>query len=186
MNITDPIAEQATMSAQVRQGLKLYYRGSFDQLTISQLVAKIQSYYSFHRFIGQKLTSIFIELSQNIAFYSSERAFGTHIPNKHSGIGLVMLSETGNQISMVFSNLIGEKSYQILSDRFEKIKSMNLEQLRELRKNLREGRVTPQTSGGNFGLIQIAILSRNQISTEIKYISAQTYLYSITIKLEIR
>ncbi len=159
--------------------LPIYYKGVFDPSTISEISKKIWSQYSNIPAIRHKIFAIFIELAQNVSYYSSERAYGIHFPVKNSGIGSLLIYSTKSTVVIYFSNVINKENFQTLFDRFRNISNMSMEQLRNVRKNIRENTLSEDTLGANFGLVQVALLCRNNLEVKIEEIDHEFYNFSI-------
>lgn len=106
----------------------------------------------------RRFFKIFIELAQNIALYSEERSF---VKDKEYGEGTLIISDFGEYFLFSAGNVIKQKAKKQLFERCEEINSLDRIGLRSLKRKFRK--LGNEKGGGNIGLIQVALLSKNPI-----------------------
>ncbi|MFO8236635.1 MAG: SiaB family protein kinase [Bacteroidales bacterium] len=159
----------------------LSYEGPFfiDLLTIFGNYIKI--YLQNNCNAQKKLFKIYVELAQNVAFYSEE----FHIlknENKKIGIGEMNLKETDGEFRFTTRNLVKAKDASILSQRCEIINNSNLEQLKELKRELRTS--SPgEKYGARIGLVQAKLISKNNIEYSLLKTNKNYSIFKITAKI---
>ncbi|MCS6808598.1 MAG: SiaB family protein kinase [Bacteroidota bacterium] len=105
--------------------------------------------------------AIFVELAQNIMLYSAEQEID--ISGKHSGVGLLVVSETHDRYCISSANRILREQREHLCRRCESLQSLSKE---ELRRQYNERRRLPRSTdkGAGLGLIEIARRSDSPLS----------------------
>jgi len=161
-----------------RDDIKMYYKGPFDEIILSKMISHVRTQFSSSK-VGHKLFSIFIELAQNISFYSSEKPILNDVPE--TGVGTVIIQERPQNYTLVASNLVDASKIDTLIDRLEEIKSLDLDGLRELKKKLRSQPIddSQERKTGNIGLIQAAIKADQPLNFEANKIDDEKSLLTI-------
>ena len=108
----------------------------------------------------QKIFKIFIELSQNVSYYSAET---TEVNNGvYSGAGWVSVQEMDDHYRISTGNLIKPEDGPKLIHYCEEINSLGEEELRKLKRDIRSEAMV-RDIGAHIGLIQTSILSGNKL-----------------------
>ncbi|MFP4448356.1 MAG: SiaB family protein kinase [Bacteroidales bacterium] len=159
----------------------LSYEGPFfiDLLTIFGNYIKL---YLKNNLIAQKkLFKIYVELAQNVAFYSEE-SYLLKNENKKIGIGEMNLKETDTDFRFTTRNLVKSKDAKILSQRCEIINDSDFNKLKELKRNLRMS--SPgEKYGARIGLIQAKLISKNNIEYSLIEKNKDYSIFKITAKI---
>ncbi len=129
----------------------------------------------------KKLFKVFIELAQNIALYSAEKAVGQD--SALSGQGIIILKEFSNYFQIFTGNLAHKDDVLALQDKIDKINSMSHEELREYKRTMRKRRDT-DAGRGNIGLIQVALVSGNPIHYKILQVDNDKYFAIISSRID--
>jgi hypothetical protein len=118
-----------------------------------------------HDFKGlQKIFKIFIELAQNVSYYSAD-TFEVN-SGLYCGAGWISVQEMGNHYRVTTGNLIKPEDGPILIRYCEEINSLPEEDLRKLKREIRSEAMVRDT-GAHIGLIQISILSGNKLDYSV-------------------
>lgn len=139
-----------------KDDIKMYYKGPFDETILSKMIFHIRSKFSSSK-SGHKLFSIFLELAQNISFYSAEKNVLDDVPE--TGVGTVIIQEKTETYIFIASNLVSINKIDDIIERLEEIKSLDFDGLRQLKKRMRSQPIeeNKDRQTGNIGLIQAAI-----------------------------
>lgn len=161
----------------------LYYKGPFDEA----LLAKIGNYLR-NKFLqtpkaGSKIFSIFIEMAQNISYYSAETDFFDDITKKY-GIGTIIINELAESYKMTSANMVATEVAQKIIDKCKTINTLDTEGLRNLKKEVRSSPRIEEHKGGGIGLIQIAIKSENPLEVETKPFDDTNSLLVLSTKID--
>lgn len=164
-----------------KENVLLTYKGPFHEQILSVFGSYIEATIKNHPTVSRKLFSIFIELAQNIAYYSAEK--NKQADNKIWGIGTLVIVEAENHYSFMTGNIIEQKN---LDPIIEKCQTINQLDRNELRKFKREQRNLPPGEKGNahIGLIQVALTSANPLEFEVTKVDDGFSYFSLKIKVD--
>jgi hypothetical protein len=115
--------------------------------------------------IQKKLFKIFVELSQNVAYYAEEYFIIKHEAKK-IGIGELRIKEDADQYCLTTKNMVQHKDANILSQRCDIINSSPIDQLKNLKRELRKTSESNKL-GARIGLVQAKLISNNNLDYEI-------------------
>ncbi len=163
------------------EDIVLSYKGPFDKKSLSVFGGYIRTLISHNQRISKKLFSIFIEIAQNISYYSAEK--NELIENSKSGIGGLIIINSGNYYLMITGNLVYNKDVYSLIDKCETINNLNRDELRQFK---RKQRHLPKGDygGANIGLIQIALTSANPLDIEVIPMDDEKSFFALVIRVE--
>jgi hypothetical protein len=116
--------------------------------------------------VVKRLFSIFIEMAQNIAFYSAEKI---HLNNRNSevGVGIIMVSEKNKSYTVTSGNLVPNDTITRITTHCEKINRMDKEELKQFFKEQIKTSRKAGEKGAGVGLIDIARKSGLPIRYEV-------------------
>jgi hypothetical protein len=157
----------------------LIYKGAFTVNLISILSNQIKLLPEIDFRIVQKLFRIFMELTQNVSYYSAE------VINVKSGVscgsGWVSLQNFDDYVRITTGNRIkSEHSHKLISYCNE-INSYDEAQLRKLKRDIRSQALERDT-GAQIGLIQTSIISGNKLDFKILSDSKEDNYFIISAK----
>jgi len=164
-----------------KQDIHLSYKGPFNEVILTVLGRYIQDIIGRNPNISRKLFRVFIELAQNIAYYSAEISV---ISGKHLvGVGSVLIGEIDNIYTCATGNIVDNKHINILIDICNKINSLDRESLRKYK---RERRKQPrgEHDTSNIGLIDVALTADNPLNIVVTPVSENTSYFSLAVKIE--
>lgn len=156
--------------------IQLSYKGPFDSKVLSVIGEYIQKIIGPDSPVSQKLFKIFIELAQNIGFYSGEKSS----TDNETGVGMIIIREVEDQYFMHTGNLISTKDAEIIIEKCEIINSLDRQGLREFKRKQRN--LPPGEKGtANVGLIQVALTSENPLKFKMSSIDKESSFFSIMV-----
>ncbi len=156
-----------------KDNVMLVYKGPFEENVLMALGAYIKKKFC----PANRLFSVFIELAQNIAFYSAN--FSSHT-NKEYGVGLVMVTEATQHHRLIAGNVVMTETIIPLIEKCELINSLDREGLRQLKiKQLRQPRGSK--GGAHIGLIQVALTSSNPLEFQVVPIDDTYSFFSLSV-----
>ena len=130
--------------------------------------------------IGKKVFAIFMELAQNVLFYSKEvNHFG-----KRDKVGTLVIVNTGDCYKLMTGNLLYKSIVSDLMEKFEKINTLGRDELREYKRELRNNPKNEESKGAGIGLVQVALTSGNQIEMYIKEYENEYAFYVIVVNVK--
>jgi Family of unknown function (DUF6272) len=127
-----------------------------------------------------KIYKVFIELTQNVSYYSadqndSSRTFG-------SGKGWFKVDEEIDSYIITTGNKILKEHGSVLIKNSHEINSLNEDDLRELKRKTRS-QAGIKDIGAHIGLIQTGLITSNQIRVNIEPIDNNYSLFTISAKV---
>lgn len=164
------------------QDIHISYRGPIDERILQAMGYYIEGIFSKHPKAGKKIYKVFIELAQNISYYSAEKSIFTK-EAKELGSGLVLVGESKDSYTFVTGNLVKNDDIYAIIDKSEIINSLDREGLREYK---RRQRTLPhgKRGGANIGLIQVALTTAQPLDIEITPIDDDHSFFSIAVKID--
>jgi hypothetical protein len=142
----------------------LSYKGPLTDTLLSELSKDVREKFDKNRKTGKKVFSIFMELAQNVLYYSREyNHFGSQ-----DKVGKLVVAQTDQHYELITGNLVLKTALPILVEKCNIVNSLNREELREYKRNLRNAPSEEESKGAGIGLVQVALTSDNNIRTEIR------------------
>jgi hypothetical protein len=162
------------------QNVPISYKGPIDEHILHAIGSHIESVLSHNPKAGKKIFKIFIELAQNISYYSAEKSI--YKASKEIGSGMVLIGENEHSFTFVTGNLVKNDDIFSIIDKSEIINSLDREELREYKREQRKLPHGPK-GGANIGLIQVALTSENPLDIEVTPIDDDHSFFSIAVKV---
>lgn len=163
------------------KNILMTYTGPFDGQVLSMFGKNIEHTISDNRRLNKTIFKVFIELAQNVSYYSHEKE--TTKKGERAGVGTFIIQDFNDYFYFLLGNPINEKHKEILRDKCTRINSYEREGLRAYKRELRK--LPPGERGtGNIGLVQAALLSRNQLDFNILDIDNERSFYIIAVKID--
>jgi len=171
---------QSVFTRLTGKNVVMSYNGPFDSQVLSMFGQNIQHSISENQKLNKTIFKVFIELAQNVSYYSEEKEDTKK--GEEVGIGTFVIQSFDDYYLFILGNPINEKHKDILSDKCTKINSYNREELRAYKRELRN---LPQgeRGTGNIGLVQAALLSRNSLDVTFIDINEDQSFYIIAVKI---
>jgi hypothetical protein len=159
----------------------LSYKGPIDDHILQVIGTYIEGLLKHSPKAGKKVFKIFIELAQNISYYSAERSKLAN--NKDIGTGMVLISEQLDYYTFMTGNLVKTDDIISIIEKSEVINSLDREELREYKREQRK--LPPGKKGGaHIGLIQVALTSSNPLDIEVNPVDDEHSFFSIAVKID--
>ena len=166
-----------------QQNIALYYKGPFDEDILAKISGHLRKKYPDYPKTSNRLFSIFIELAQNISYYSAEKNHFDEESGKY-GIGTILVKDTDSMISFTCGNLVDNQSVNELISKCEQINKLNYQELKELRKEIRNAPRKENHKGGNIGLVQVALKSQNPLYARATPVDDKNSFFLLTTIIE--
>ncbi len=131
--------------------------------------------------LQNRVFKIFIELTQNVSYYSAEVA--ELESNVRSGVGWFMINEYDNYFNIKTGNLILRDDGFKLTRNCDEINSLNELQLRELKRKTR-GQAKIRDIGAHIGLIQTSLFSKNKLDYNITELDLNHSFFTISVNID--
>jgi hypothetical protein len=160
----------------IEKEIQLAYTGPFDYKVLSVVGGYISEIIGKESVPGQKLFKIFMELAQNISYYSDEKS----LTNNMVGVGTIIIRDVDNKLYMHTGNIIKSESAEEIIEKCEIINSLDRAGLREFKRQQRN--LPPGDRGSaNIGLIQVALTSENPLKFETTRVNDNQSFFSILV-----
>jgi Family of unknown function (DUF6272) len=155
----------------------LCYQGPFEQDIISTMGHELRHSTASHGYASWKLFAVFVELAQNIHFHSIER---NQTDLQKEPVGVILVEELAHSFQVTTANLVPATSVEKIRNRCEAVNQLSPRELRKYKNQLLSNAVEDNLTGGNIGLVQVVLLSQEQIYFELKPINAEATLFVLT------
>lgn len=162
--------------------IKLSYKGPFYIDILSNLGTYVRLMFQSHPLASNRLYKLFFELTQNVAKYSAEKS-SIH-SYKYSGIGSFFLADSEKKIILCTSNLIKSEDGPTLIKYCSEINDMDKNELRKYRSEKRRAQPAAKDTGAHIGIIQIGILTHNQIQYKVENLNDGHAVFTLTATIE--
>lgn len=157
------------------------FHGPINLALVSTMANYIKLLIPYDISVKQKVFRIFIELVQNVSFYSANK-FKVE-GEREVGTGWVSVDEDSSFFHIKTGNLIVNEHLPILEQNCVEINQLNTEELRELKRQTRK-KASIKDIGAHIGLIHTGILSGNEITIETKKIDKLFSFFTIQAKID--
>lgn len=156
------------------------YKGSVTADILSEIAKEINITFSNNRIIRRKLVAIFIELAQNISFYSVEfNQFGT----SKERVGTIILFEDEQKYTLIAGNLVQTQEIEELQSQFKIVNSLTHQELRKYKREQRDLPTNHNSKGAGIGFIQVALISNNPLEIVTRKLSEGLSFFSLSVTL---
>jgi len=157
----------------------LSYRGGISPVLLHKMSLLLKDNEKIPSQIRKKIYTVFMEVMQNILFYSAER---NKIGTKQEKSGSVSIYFSEGNYHIVAFNLVESKWIRMISERCESISSMQHEELRKLKfqERLREA---PENEF-SIGLVKVALSARTPFQYAFEDVGSAHSLFSIHVALK--
>lgn len=133
--------------------LLVSFKGRLSQEVLTELGSMIRTSLSSESKI-KKIFAVFIELAQNMLHYSAERQMNEEM--KEAGVGILVVRENSIGYHVGSGNLVHNEKLEFLSERIQKINSMNKDELKSFYQQQLRSERPEDSKGAGVGLIDIA------------------------------
>ncbi len=114
--------------------------------------------------IGKKVFAIFMELAQNVLYYSKEV---NHFGNQDK-VGTLVIVQTEDSFKLITGNLVYKDAVTRLVEKYNTINALDREALREYKRKLRNDPQGEESKGAGIGLVQVALTAGGPLEVKIK------------------
>lgn len=161
----------------------LSYKGPLTDVLLSEFSHDIrQKLQEEDPKVGKKVFAIFMELAQNVLYYSKEvNMFGNR-----DRVGTLVIINTGESYQLMTGNLVYKKIVPELMEKCEKINSFDRDELREYKRQLRNAPKNEESKGAGIGLVQVALTSGNRVEMKVKEYANEFAFYVIVVNVKIK
>lgn len=131
--------------------------------------------------LEKRIFRIFIELTQNVSYYSAET---TEIEKGiNTGVGWFTLNKSNNHYIVTSGNLIFREDGFKLIKNCNEINALDEPELRELKRKTRS-QALERDVGAHIGLIQTSILSKSRLNYKVIELNNKHSYFTISVDIE--
>lgn len=143
----------------------LWYHGPINIDLVSFMSNYLKNNIHTHGIVLGRLYKVFIELIQNVSYYSARqqnesKSFG-------SGVGWIKVDEFDKHYTISTGNLILKEHASVLEKNASEINMMDEEALRNLKRKTRT-QASVRDIGAHIGLIQTGLITGNDLELSIE------------------
>lgn len=165
-----------TMNA---NSVSVSYTGPFDGQVLSVLAKNIEYSLSDSPSVNKKMFKIFLELAQNIAYYSAEQEINRR--GEEAGVGTLTIQEYDSHYVFSTGNMVTEKQAEHITGKCDKINTLGRDGLRDYKRKMRKLPAGAK-GGGNIGLIQVALTAGSPVDYKMIPVGEHIF-YIVAVKI---
>jgi len=158
----------------------LSFKGAVSQEILVEIGQIIRNKFGVDKSL-KKIFSVFVEMSQNIMHYSSERVINPR-DGKDVGVGIILFKEYENSFLLTSGNQLRNSIGQRVTSKIDKINELNKDELKELYIEQRRKPQEDESKGAGLGLIEIARKSAHKINYKITEINDESSFLVMNVK----
>jgi len=156
------------------------YKGPITDIIMAEISRDIRAKFADNQKVSRKMFAIFIELAQNILYYSAEKVFEDGI--SHS-IGAILITQTEDDYIFSCGNMIETEHVQEMDQHCAIINSLSKDDLRIYKREQRNKPSNARSKGAGIGLIHVAITSENLLEFDFKESDPKFSYFSLSVKV---
>jgi hypothetical protein len=163
-----------------KKNVLISYKGPVTDVIMAEISRDIRNKFSENPKVSRKVFAIFIELAQNILYYSAEKIrFGEH----NDSVGTILITETSDHYTFSCGNLVENDYIQELVDSCAIVNSMNRDALREYKREQRSAPKKERSKGAGIGLIQVALTADTPLKVEYIKVDETLSFFSLSVRI---
>ncbi|HEY9006951.1 MAG TPA: SiaB family protein kinase [Ohtaekwangia sp.] len=143
----------------------VYYKGPFIDTVLASIGDRINEI-EMEPLLNKKVFSIFLELAQNVSYYSEEREHHEQ-KSKSYGKGSFLICDWNSHYSLTSANLIKKSWGPVITEKCKKINTLDVDALRQWKRELRSQPMHDGQLGANIGLIDMALKAGSPLEVDI-------------------
>jgi hypothetical protein len=164
-----------------QEDVLLSYRGPLTDVLLSEFSTDLRKKMQREEpKVGKKVFAIFMELSQNVLYYSKEV---NHFGNRDK-VGTLVIVNTQDYYKLITGNLVNKAIVPKLLEKCEAINTFDREELREYKRQLRNNPRGEESKGAGIGLVQVALTSGNQLEMKIQDMEGDYSFYVVIVSVK--
>ena len=164
-----------------QENILLSYKGPLTDRLLAEFSRDIREKVASNPKSGKKVFAIFMELAQNVLFYSKEENF---FEGNRDKIGTLVILQTENHYRLITGNMVFKKNVESLLEKCEVINSLNREELRKYKRTLRSQPQAGESRGAGIGLVQAALTSNNPLEVRVKELEDDFAFFILMVNVE--
>lgn len=168
------------------RNIVLDFQGAISQDVLVGMAELIKSKFTQEQGSGtivKKIFAVFIEMAQNIAYYSAERVF---LENRQVdvGAGIIMVTENSQTYTITSGNLVRNDKVDKILDQCQTINKMSRDELKQFFKVKIRAKREVGKRGAGVGLIDIARKSGSSIFYQVTRVDELNSFLVLSVKIQ--
>lgn len=172
--------KQQIMQKMSDDNVNISYTGPFDGQILSVIAKNIEYSLSKNTKVNKKVFKIFLELAQNISYYSAEQNIARR--GEKAGVGTLTIQEYDKHFVFATGNMVDNITIDRIIEKCDKINSMSRTDLREF-KRMQRKLPAGHKGGGNIGLIQVALTAESPLDYKIIKIDNNVTFFIVAVDI---
>lgn len=156
------------------------YKGPVTPVIMAEISRDIQDKLADNPRASRKVFSVFMELAQNILYYSSEKI---QYAGRIDSVGMLQIIEADDHFMFSCGNTIKRDHVEQLVDSCHTINSLDKDELRKLKRHQRRQPANEISKGAGIGLVQVAILSGNPLEIYAQDIDDEHSVFTLSVNI---
>jgi hypothetical protein len=161
----------------------LSYHGPVNISLVSFLANYMKDVVIAEQAVIKRLFKVFIELTQNISYYSAIMNEIKADETSRKGIGWFYIDENDTNFTIATGNLIKKEHGSVLQRNCDEINMLDEDALRELKRKTRS-QAAIRDVGAHIGLIHTGLISGNPLDVEISPVDEDHSFFRISVKID--
>lgn len=166
----------STMIQETEGDNLMVYKGAFDRMPFSMIETYCEGLSEESPVVKKKIRSVFVEMAQNINFYSLEQSGGY-------GVGYISVNRSKDGYTIISGNTADEHHFNRLNTRIKKMELLNNDTLHGFKQKLMLENFD-YSENANIGVVQCAIIANSHY--EYEFVKTDDGKYFITLKIEVK
>lgn len=167
-------------STDSKENIKISYKGPVTDHVIYEISRDIRDKFSGIPRAKRKMFSVFMELAQNISFYSAERIM---YADKNDRVGTIIITEFQDYYTFSCGNLVEKEHIGELVEKCEAINDLDHHGRREFKRQQRSAPSTERSKGAGIGLIQVALNAKSNLEINRQEVDDSFMFMSLSVKI---
>ncbi|MEM9834137.1 MAG: SiaB family protein kinase [Bacteroidota bacterium] len=162
------------------QRILISYKGPVTPVIMAEIGQDIPDLTADHPQASRKVFSIFMELAQNILYYSSEKI---RYARRVDSVGMLQILELENHYVFSCGNTVNCEHVDQLIESCQTINSLDRDELQKLKRHKRRLPADELSKGAGVGLVQVAILADNPLEIQVQAIDDKYALFTLSVNI---
>jgi len=162
------------------ESLVLSYKGVITEALLADISLEIRQHFADKPKLAKKIFAIFMELAQNILYYSDEKE---ELKGKKGGIGIILITEHQENYRFSCGNPLNYSRVDKLKTHCLTINSLDRDGLRQFKREVRQAPPEGRSRGAGIGLIHVSLTAGNPLDVDFLEINPESVFFSLSVKI---
>jgi hypothetical protein len=158
----------------------LSYKGPLTDILLAEFSRDIRDKLKEDKRAGKKVFAIFMELAQNVLYYSKE----VNLFGNNDKVGTLVILDIGDAYKVITGNMVYKTSLPLLIEKCEMVNSLDRDALREYKRELRSAPSEGESRGAGIGLVQAALTADNHLEMIVQELQGEHAFFVLGVLVE--